>query len=120
MFDAVVTSIRGARPAVAAIAFPSPPTIEDARRHLREDEALVLMLDDPYAKAIVAITRQEALAAAYDPERPLDAVAPVLKGKPHVIVAPDGLWAARPLAFAPSNGSSRPWRIAPRRSPPCP
>jgi tetratricopeptide (TPR) repeat protein len=100
-FDAVVASIRSARPDVAAIAFPAPPTIDDVRKHLREDEVLVLMLDDPYQKAIVAITRQDAVAAVYDPERPLDAVAPLLKGKPHVIVAPDGLWAARPLAFAP-------------------
>lgn len=100
-FDAEVARIRRARPAVAAIAFPAAVTIDEVRAHLHEDEVLVLMLDDPYAKAIVAITRTDAVATTYDPERPLDAVAALLKGKPHVIVAPDGVWAARPLAFAP-------------------
>jgi hypothetical protein len=74
------------------LAFPGVPDPAALQAALDEDEALVLMLDDPYARrVIVAISSTTMAAAVHEPEAPLEAVQQVLKGKARLLVAPDGM-----------------------------
>ncbi len=89
-FDSVVEGLRAAHPAVATLAFPRAPNLSDLRQALREDEALLLMLQDSYVTALFALDRERVLLRAFDPKDPLAAAAPLLEGKRVVILAPDG------------------------------
>jgi hypothetical protein len=88
-FDAAIEPIANKVP----FAFPRPPVLDAVQAALRPDEALLLMLDDPYARAVLAVTRERAVLRAYETERPLEAVADLLENKRKLLVAPDGVLA---------------------------
>jgi len=93
-FDAVVARIHGVAPAASDLAFPRRVELERVQAALREDEVLLVMLDDPYARhAVVAVTRTQAALRTFDPQDPLAAVAEFLEGKRNLLVAPDGILA---------------------------
>jgi len=98
-YRTIVEKIRAEEPAVASLAFPRAPELSDVQAALREDEALVLMLRDEYATALIAIDRTRALLRPFDPADPLAAAAPLLEGKRVLILAPDGGLALPTLAW---------------------
>jgi hypothetical protein len=92
-FDAMVERLRAKQPRVADLAFARTPSLESAQKALEADEVLLLMLDDEYVRALVAVTRTDAQLAEYDQKAPLKGVAALLEGKRKLIVVPDGLLA---------------------------
>ncbi|MHC4818858.1 MAG: CHAT domain-containing protein, partial [Planctomycetota bacterium] len=132
-FDAIVARIRKSAPAVAALAFPRAMALKEVQRALRPDELLLVMLQDWYVTAVIAVDKQHAaLHDAREWGTPLDGIADRLKGKRNLIVAPDGAATWRPLESARwKNGlvfdafqcfyvSSAASFVAQRRAPPAP
>jgi len=100
-FDGVVKRIRREAPAVAALAFPRAPSLAAVQQALRPDELLLVMLQDWYVTAIVAVDRNHAeLHDAKDWNSPLQGLSGLLKGKRKLIIAPDGAATWRPLETA--------------------
>ncbi|MHC4972494.1 MAG: tetratricopeptide repeat protein [Planctomycetota bacterium] len=100
-FDGIVARIRKAAPAVAALAFPRATALGDVQRALRPDELLLVMLQDRYVTAVIAIDLHHAeLFDASEWSTPLDGIGDLLKGKRKLIVAPDGAATWRPLETA--------------------
>ncbi|MGQ0614696.1 MAG: hypothetical protein ACT4PV_13250 [Planctomycetaceae bacterium] len=99
-FDAFVERLRAQAPLPAAVAFPEAPTLDEVRALLREDEALLLMIDDWSVRGALAITREGALLRGYEIEFPLAPFEDLLRGKKRLVVAPDGLFASLPFETA--------------------
>jgi len=88
-FDAMVEKLD---PASRQLAFPKAPALGEIQGALGAHTALLLMLDDPYAKrVVVAVSDVRAAVAVFDPEAPLEAVRAVVAGRTRLLVAPDGL-----------------------------
>jgi len=101
-FDGTLARIRKEAPAVAALAFPQAPVLAEIQQALLPDELLIVMLQDWYVTALVAVDRGH--AELHDPKgwsSPLEGIAGLLKGKRKIIVAPDGAATWRPLETAP-------------------
>ena len=95
-FDAWIDMLRKNVPDDAALAFPRPVELAAVQAALRDDEALLVMLDDPYVeRAVVGVTKTQAVLRTFDATKPLDAVADLLKGKRVLIVAPDAVLAVQ-------------------------
>lgn len=104
-FDAIVARIRKAHPQAAALAFPRPTALPDVQRALRPDELMLVILQDWYVTAVMAIdSRHAELHDAADWKTPLDGIGKLLAGKRKLIVAPDGAATWRPLESAPWKG----------------
>ncbi|MHC4956877.1 MAG: hypothetical protein ACYTGN_00780 [Planctomycetota bacterium] len=88
-FDTMAARLRE-RSQAAQIAFAATPDLASVQRALQDHEALLLMLDDPYARVLVALTKSGAVAKAYEADAPLAGLDELLKGKKRLIVAPDG------------------------------
>jgi len=80
-----------------SLAFPRRARLEDLQAKLRDGDVFVGMLDDPYARALVVVTRTGAALRAYDPEKPAAAIADELEAAKRLVVAPDGRWAVQPF-----------------------
>jgi hypothetical protein len=102
-FDSMVDLLHEKAPAAAALAFPRVPELHRVQAALAEDEALILMLDDVYVRALVAVTRDDARLSEFEVERPLDKIAGLLDGKRKLIVAPDGLLLLENIAWGPKR-----------------
>jgi tetratricopeptide (TPR) repeat protein len=101
LFDRIVERIRKEAPAVAALAFPRAPPLAAVQHALRPDELLLVMLQDSYVTAIVAVDRDHAeLHDAKDWGSPLQGLGGLLEGKRKLIIAPDGVATWRPLETA--------------------
>jgi tetratricopeptide (TPR) repeat protein len=98
-FDSMVDLLHEKAPAAAALAFPRAPALNRVQAALAEDEALVLMLDDVYVRALVAVTRETARLSEFEVEQPLEGVAGLLEGKKKLIVVPDGLLLLENIAW---------------------
>ena len=100
-FDAWVGRLREDHPRVADLAFFQPVPLAAAQAVLREDEALLLQLDDDFARFVVAVTRTAAVAVKdYEVGDPLAAVAELIQGKRRLLIAPDGSLAGIPWELA--------------------
>ncbi len=100
-YDQFVERLHAEAPVAAAAAFPAVPSLDEVRALLREDEALLVMIDDWSARAALAVTREGALLRGYELALPLAPFEELLKGKKRVVVVPDGLLASVPFETAP-------------------
>ncbi|MHC4225447.1 MAG: CHAT domain-containing protein, partial [Planctomycetota bacterium] len=98
-FDSMVDLLHEKAPAAAALTFPRAPALESVQAALAEDEALLLMLDDVYVRALVAVTKETARLSEFEIEKPLEGVAGLLEGKKKLIVVPDGLLLLENIAW---------------------
>jgi hypothetical protein len=96
-----VERIRKDAPAVAALAFPRAPALAAVQQALRPDELLLVMLQDWYVTAVLAVARDRAeLHDVREWDTPLDGLGGPLEGKCKLIVATDGAATWRPLETA--------------------
>jgi len=96
-FDAMVGRLRADAPAIADLAWPPDPPLGDVREAVRNGEALVIALFDPYASCALFVDRQKtALLRVESPAKLFDGLAKLLDGKHTVILACGGAAEAVP------------------------
>jgi len=77
----------------APLAFPRIPMLTDVQAALRDDELLLLYVDDAYARGVLAIDRSRAVLSRFDPAKPLDGLGALLENKQRLLVSPGGFLA---------------------------
>jgi hypothetical protein len=102
-FDAMVRRLRAEAAAIADLAWPPEPPLADVRRALREDEALVIALFDPYVKCALFVDDGRAVLRRVERPGALhDDFKDLLAGKATVIFASAG-----PVESYPAAGRLR-------------
>jgi tetratricopeptide (TPR) repeat protein len=87
-FDAMVAALRSECPGIAGLAWPPEPPLVEVQKALREDEALVLLLFDPYVSCALFVDKgHAALRRVAGPSAVLDALKDLLEGKRTLLVA---------------------------------
>ncbi len=105
--DGWVKKLRETHARIAQIAFPQVAPLAEVQAALRDDELLVLMVDDAFVRALVAMTKTACIVAPYAIEEPLAAAKTLANKDTRWIVAPDGAWSGRRLPAGPRPGLSR-------------
>lgn len=75
---------------ISPLAFTHVPSLAAVQKALGPTEALLLFVDDPYVKIRVAITREGIRVGQFLDEDRLSGLQRDLRGKTHIVVAPDG------------------------------
>jgi len=96
-FDAMKERLRAEAPAIADLAWPPEPPLVGIQQALRQDEALVMALFDPYVKCALFVDRDHAVLRRVEkPDEVFADFEDLLKGKLTVLLACGGVVEAFP------------------------
>ena len=91
---AAFVELAGKLPAPLALA--SVPGIRPVQDVLAADEILLLYVDDPYARGVVAVQKNGVAVRRFEADKQLEGLADLIANKRRILIAPDGFFALAP------------------------